>query len=59
MLYLFWSPTKTIDYFICLWLINIKLVKGVCFDLFVLRVFVFIQHSLPFLANSQLVTNIY
>jgi len=35
------------------------LVKGVCFDLFVLRVFVFIQHSLPFLANSQLVTNIY
>jgi len=59
MSYLFWSPTKTNDYFICLWLINIKLVKGLRFDFVVLRVIVFIQHILPFLAKSQLATSIH
>jgi hypothetical protein len=47
---LFWSPTKTINFFRCLWLkvIDVKSVRSISYDfVFVLTVMAFYQESLP------------
>jgi len=45
--YLFWSSTKTINFFRCLWLIDIKYVISISYDVFVLKVNVFNQQITP------------
>ena len=56
---LFWSPTKTINFFRCLLLIDVKSVRNIRYDFFVLRVMAFNQQILPFFADSQFTVNIH
>jgi len=57
--YLLWSYTKTIHFFKCLWLIDIKYVGRISYDLFVLRVYDLKSTDSTFLASSQLITSIH
>ena len=44
MIRLFWSPSKTMHFFICLWLINISSVRSIMSDeFFCMRVMIFSQ----------------
>jgi len=47
MIYLFYGSIKTINFFRCLWLIDINLLE-VSIMIFVPRLMVFIQHILPY-----------
>jgi hypothetical protein len=48
MTYLFRSPMKTVNLFICIWLIDIKSVRIISYDfIFVLRVMVVHQQIIP------------
>ena len=57
---LFWSPMKTINFFICSWLIDMKSVS-ISYNVFCQKSNVFLPSIfyLPSLANSQLTTNIH
>ena len=55
MTYLFWSPMKTINFFRCPWLIDIKSGRIISYDFFVLRAMVSKQQIRPsWLVVSQL-----
>jgi hypothetical protein len=59
MTYLFWSPAKTNNFFGCLWLIDIKSVRSVSYDIFVQRVMVFNQQILLSSLVVKLITRIH
>ena len=59
MNYLFWSPTKIINFLGSLWLSYIKYVRSIIYDIFVLNLMVFYKQILIFLASNQLTTSIH
>ena len=58
MTYLFWFPTKTINFFGCSWLIDIKSVRGISYSFCLKSNGLYLTDS-TFLDSSQLTTNIH